>query len=77
MFKTPGYYQNFYFMLKSTKSDFFVLTFVVLFLELIIAQCSAYAYFKEFFVRKNMIVPIKLSILLGELILEVLNLSLK
>ena len=53
MFKTPGYYQNFYFMLKSTKSDFFVLTFVLLFLELIIVQCSAYAHFKEFFVQKT------------------------
>ena len=53
MFKTPGYYQNFNFVLKSTKSDFFVLTFVVLFLELIIAQCSAYAHFKEFFLRKK------------------------
>ena len=66
MFKTPEYYQNFNFVLKSMKSEFLVLTFVVLFLELIIAQCSAYAHFKEFFVRKNMIVPIKLSILLGE-----------
>ena len=39
-----------------------VLTFVIFFLEQILAQCSAYAHFKEFFCPINMKVQIKLLV---------------
>ena len=40
-----------YFVIKSAKIFFFVLTFVAIFLKLIIAQLTVYAHFKDFFVR--------------------------
>ena len=36
-------------MIKSAKNVFFVLTFVAIFLKLIIAQLTVYAHFKDFF----------------------------
>ena len=55
-----------YFVLKSTKNVFFVLTFVVIFLKLYIVQSAAYAHFKAFFCAINIRVIIKVLVIVGE-----------
>ena len=55
-----------YFVIKSVKNVFFVLTFVTIFLKLIIAQLTVYAHFKDFFCAIIMRVTKKLPVQVGE-----------
>ena len=53
-------------VIKSAKTYFFVLTFVAIFLKLIIAQLTVYVHFEVFFCAIIMRVTIKWPVQVGE-----------